>query len=175
MSTLTVWKFNTADGAEKALSKLEGLQKQQLIQVMDAAIVSWEQGRNRPKTYQAFNTVGIGALGGAFWGMLFGLIFFVPLFGLLVGAAAGAISGKFKDYGINDDFIEDLRNKVTEGTSALFLLTGQVTLDKVEAAFSPEERGELIQSNLSAEQEAKLREDFGAEISEETSAAVAQS
>lgn len=75
MSTLTVWKFNTADGAEKALSKLEGLQKQQLIQVMDAAIVTWEQGRSRPKTYQAFNTVGIGALGGAFWGMLFGLIF----------------------------------------------------------------------------------------------------
>lgn len=52
---------------------------------------------------------------------------------------------------------------MTEGTSALFLLTGQVTLDKVEAAFAPEERGELIQSNLSAEQEAKLREDFGSE------------
>jgi len=53
---------------------------------------------------------------------------------------------------------------VTEGTSALFLLTGEVTVDKVSAAFSPDEVGELIQSNLSAEQEAKLREDFGAEL-----------
>jgi uncharacterized membrane protein len=164
MSTLTVWKFNTADGADNALKKLEELQKQQLIKILDAAIVYWPEGRQRPKTYQAKNTVGAGALGGAFWGMLFGLIFFVPLLGAIVGATAGAISGKFTDYGINDDFINELRSKVTEGTSALFLLTGQVTIDKVEAAFTPEERGELIQSNLSTEQEARLREDFGAEI-----------
>jgi uncharacterized membrane protein len=164
MSTLTVWKFNTADGADNALSKLEGLQKQQVVRVLDAAIVSWPQGRKRPKTYQAMNTVGAGALGGAFWGMLFGLLFFAPLLGVIVGATAGALSGKFTDYGINDAFIKDLQNKVTEGTSALFLLTGQTTVDKVEAAFAPEEKGELIQSNLSAEQEAKLREDFGSEV-----------
>ncbi len=164
MSTLTVWKFNTADGAEKALSKLENLQKQQLVQVLDAAVVSWPQGRKRPKTYQAVSTVGAGALGGAFWGMLFGLIFFLPILGLVIGATAGAISGKFTDYGINDDFIKELRSKVTEGTSGLFLLTGEITIDKVEEAFAPEERGELIQSNLSTEQEAKLREDFGAEV-----------
>jgi uncharacterized membrane protein len=164
MSTLTVWKFNAADGAEKALAKLEGLQKQQIIQVLDAAVVSWPQGRKRPKTFQAMNTVGAGALGGAFWGMLFGLLFFVPLLGMIVGATAGALSGKFTDYGINDDFIKELQNKVTEGTSALFLLTGQVTVDRVEEAFAPEEKGELIQSNLTKEQEAKLREDFGAEL-----------
>lgn len=164
MSTLTVWKFKTVDGADKALTKLESLQKQQIVQVLDAAIVTWPQGRKRPKTYQAMNTMGAGALGGAFWGMLFGLIFFAPLLGMIVGATAGAVSGKFTDYGINDSFIEDLKSKVTEGTSALFLLTGQVTIDKVEAAFAPEEKGELIQSNLSAEQEARLREDFGAEV-----------
>lgn len=164
MSSLTVWKFTTVDGADKALTKLESLQKQQLIQVLDAAIVSWPQGRSKPKTYQAMNTVGAGALGGAFWGMLFGLIFFVPLFGALVGAAAGALSGKFTDYGINDEFINDLKSKVTEGTSALFLLTGQVTVDKVTAAFTEDEKGELIQSNLTTEQEKKLREDFGAEV-----------
>lgn len=164
MSTLTVWKFKTPEGAEKALAKLGDLQKQEIVKVLDAAVVTWPAGRSKPKTYQAVSTVGIGALGGAFWGMLFGLIFLVPLFGLLVGAAAGALSGKFTDYGINDDFIKDLRDKVTEGTSALFLLTGQVTVDKVSEAFTPDEVGELIQSNLSVEQEAKLREDFGAEL-----------
>lgn len=164
MSSLTVWKFNSADGADKALTKLESLQKQQVIQVLDAAIVAWPHGRKRPKTYQAMNTVGVGAMGGAFWGMLFGILFFTPLLGLLVGVTAGAVSGKFADYGINDSFISELQSKVKEGTSALFLLTGQVTVDKVEAAFAPDEKGELIQSNLSAEQEAKLREDFGAEV-----------
>jgi uncharacterized membrane protein len=164
MATLTVWKFNSADGADNALSKLKELQKQQLVQVLDAAVVSWPEGRKRPKTYQAMDTVGAGALGGAFWGMLFGLIFFVPLFGLIVGATTGAITGKFTDYGINDSFIKEVQTKVTEGTSALFLMTGQVTVDKIEAAFTAEERGELIQSNLSTEQEAKLREDFGSEL-----------
>ncbi|WP_035985402.1 DUF1269 domain-containing protein [Leptolyngbya sp. KIOST-1] len=164
MSTLTVWKFNNPEGAEKALAKLGDLQKQEVIKVLDAAVVSWPVGRSKPKTNQAVSTVGVGALGGAFWGMLFGLIFLVPLFGMIVGAAAGALSGSFTDYGINDDFIKSLRDKVTEGTSALFLLTGQVTVDKVSEAFAPDEMGELIQSNLSTEQEAKLREDFGAEL-----------
>ncbi len=163
MSALTVWKFSTVDGAEKALAKLGDLQKQQIIQVLDAAVVSWPQGRKKPKTRQAVDTTTVGALGGVFWGMLFGLLFFTPLLGALVGATAGAISGRFTDYGINDEFIKNVQSKVTEGTSALFLMTGQVTVDKVEAAFSPEEKGELIQSNLSSEQEAKLREDFGSE------------
>lgn len=163
MSALTVWKFDSVEGAEKALAKLGELQKQQVIQVLDAAIVSWPVGRKKPKTRQAVDTTAAGALGGVFWGFLFGLIFFVPLLGMVVGATAGALSGRMTDYGINDDFIKDVQSKVTEGTSALFLMTGQVTLDKVEAAFAPEEKGELIQSNLSAEQEAKLREDFGSE------------
>lgn len=163
MATLTVWKFHNADGADKALKKLADLQKQQLIQVLDAAIVSWEPGRKRPKTYQAGDTVGNGLLNGAFWGLLFGLLFFMPFLGMAMGAAVGAISGHFTDYGIDDTFIKEVRSKVTEGTSALFLMTGQVTWDKVEAAFAPEERGELIQSNLSNEQEAKLRADFGTE------------
>jgi len=163
MATLTVWKYNSADGAENALNKLKELQKQLLIEIEDAAIVYWPEGRKKPKTTQAVDLVGAGAFGGAFWGLLFGLIFFVPLFGMAVGALAGALSGHFTDYGIDDDFIKDVRNQVTEGTSALFLLTGKVTMDKVEEAFKDEEKGELIKSNLTAEQEAKLREDFGDE------------
>ena len=163
MATLTVWKFQNPRGAENALKKLADLQKQQLIQVLDAAIVTWEPGRKRPKTYQVSDMVGAGFLSGAFWGLLFGILFFMPFLGMAMGAAAGAISGHFSDYGIDDSFIKEIQSKVTEGTSALFLMTGQVTLDKVEAAFTPEERGELIQSNLSGEQEAKLRADFGTE------------
>ncbi|AMW30083.1 MULTISPECIES: DUF1269 domain-containing protein [Arthrospira] len=163
MATLTVWKYNSADGAKNALTKLAELQKQRLIQIEDAAIVFWPQGRKKPKTTQAVDLVGSGAFGGAFWGLLFGLIFFVPVLGMAVGALAGALSGYFTDYGIDDDFIKDVRNQVTEGTSALFLLTSSVTLDKVEEAFKDEEKGELIKSNLTNEQEAKLREDFGAD------------
>ena len=85
MASLTVWKFETPDGAEQALAKLVALSKQQLVEVGDAAIVSWPVGAKKPKTKQAQNMTGAGALGGAFWGMLFGLLFFVPFLGLAIG------------------------------------------------------------------------------------------
>ncbi len=159
MTTLTVWKFNSASGAADALAQLTERQKEHLIEIQDAAIVTWKEGKKKPKTKQAVNLVASGSLDGAFWGFLFGLIFFVPLFGMVVGAAAGALSGSFADYGIDDDFIKKVREKVTEGTSALFLLTGQVTVDKVEDIFK-DSKAELIQSNLTKEQEEKLQEHF---------------
>ena len=45
MASLTAWKFDTPEGAQQALDKLEGLSKQELIQIQDAAIVSWPQGK----------------------------------------------------------------------------------------------------------------------------------
>jgi uncharacterized membrane protein len=162
MANLTVWKFDTPGGAEQALEKLQGLAKQQLIQIEDAAIVSWPQGKKKPKTHQAHSLTGAGALGGAFWGMLFGLLFLIPFVGMALGAAMGALAGHFSDYGISDDFIKQVRSKVTEGTSALFLLTDQVTIDKVSDAFTGTKM-ELIQTSLSEDQEKQLREAFGEE------------
>jgi uncharacterized membrane protein len=162
MATLSVWKFDTAEGAQQILEKVQGLQKQQLIVVQDAAIVTWPTGKTKPKTQQLHNMAGIGAMQGAFWGMLFGLIFFVPFFGLAIGVAMGALSGKFADYGIDDNFIKEVRTKVTEGTSALFLLTSDAVQDKVLEALKGTKM-ELIQSNLTAEQEAQLNAAFGNE------------
>ena len=159
MSTLTVWKFPKADGAQEALSTLERLQSQQLITVLDGAVVSWPEGAKKPKTRQLTDLAGRGALGGAFWGMLFGLIFFIPLIGLAVGAAAGALGGSLAHAGISDDFIEDVKAKVTPGTSALFLLSADAVLDKV----IPEVehlKGELIHTNLSDEQDKALHAAF---------------
>ncbi|HEY7196951.1 MAG TPA: DUF1269 domain-containing protein [Gaiellaceae bacterium] len=161
--TLSVWKFDTASGADDALSTLGDLQRQELIQVHDAAVVSWPEGKKKPKTRQAENLTGSGALGGAFWGLLFGLIFFVPLLGMALGAATGALAGSLHDAGISDTFIEDIRTQVTPGTSALFLLTSDAVQDKVLAAFEGKETPHLIATNLSGEQEAALRKAFAPE------------
>ncbi|AKB50918.1 putative membrane protein [Methanosarcina barkeri str. Wiesmoor] len=162
MATLTVLKFDAADGAQKALHVVEDLSKRQLINLHDAAIVTWPEGKKKPKTEQLRNLTGAGALSGAFWGMLFGLIFFIPIFGLVVGATLGALTGSMADIGISDDFIRSVRSKVTEGTSALFLMTSDAVQDKVAEAA----RGmnfELIASNLSKEEEDKLRAAFAEE------------
>ncbi|MGH9722850.1 MAG: DUF1269 domain-containing protein [Bryobacteraceae bacterium] len=159
MATLSVLKFNSPDGADQALKILQRQQQQQLIQVLDSAVVTWPQDRKGPKTKQALDTTEAGALGGAFWGLLFGLIFFVPLLGLAVGAAAGALAGALTDVGIDDNFIRQARDKVKPGTSALFLLTANAVADRVVPelkSLSPE----LVTTNLSAEQDARLRELF---------------
>jgi uncharacterized membrane protein len=164
MATITVYKFDTLDGAKSMLDLIQDLSKQQLITLQDAATVTWPQGKKKPKTKHLGDMTAAGALGGAFWGMLFGLIFFIPFFGMAVGAAMGALTGKFSDYGIGKDFISEIGEKVTEGTSALFLMTSDAVKDKVADAIK--EKGwkfEIISTNLSNDQEAQLREDFGAE------------
>jgi uncharacterized membrane protein len=160
MATVTVLKFATAEGANGALSQVQDLQKQQLIKLHDAAIVSWPVGKKSPKTRQLVDLVSVGALSGMFWGMLFGLIFFTPLFGMAIGAAFGALGGAFRDYGIDDDFIKRVRSQVTEGTSALFLMTSEAVMDRVVDAMK-NVKFEIIATNLSKEQEQKLREAFG--------------
>ena len=159
MATLSVWRFNSPEGAEVALETLQDLQKQQLITVHDAATVSWPDGARKPRTRQANSVIGAGALGGTFWGLLFGLIFFIPLLGAAVGAAAGALGGALTDVGIDDEFIRDVRDKVTPGTSALFVLTSGAVVDKVHDAFR-DQRAELLHTNLSNQEEQKLREVF---------------
>jgi len=50
MTTLTVWKFDSESGARGALQVLQRLQKEELLQVVDAAIVTWPADRKKPKT-----------------------------------------------------------------------------------------------------------------------------
>jgi uncharacterized membrane protein len=159
MATLSVWKFPTADGAEQAEATLLSLQKQQLITVNDAAIVTWPANKKKPKTRQLSSLKGAGALTGAFWGLLFGLLFFVPIFGMVIGAAMGAWAASMADYGISDEFINRVKSEVTPGTSALFVLTSGAVPERVQEAFKGTNMT-LIATNLSKEQEDKLREAF---------------
>ena len=157
--SLVVLKFDTPEGAEQGLEIAINLQKQHLLDIQDAATVTWPKGKKNPKTRHGEGACG-GAWYGAFWGMLLGWIFFVPFLGAAFGAAVGALSAHFADYGIGNDFLEKVRSKVTEGTSALFLLVGQVTTDRVVEAFKTAPKFEVIASNLSNEQEEKLKAAF---------------
>jgi uncharacterized membrane protein len=162
MGTLSVWKFNDEAGADNAEATLKELQTNGLIRVHDAAVVTWPAGAKKPRTREMHDLAAAGALGGAFWGFLFGLLFFVPLLGLAVGAAAGALSGSLGDVGIDDTFIKRVREEVTPGTSALFLLTSGAVMDKVSEAFAGTEM-ELLETNLSHDDEAAIRNAFAPE------------
>jgi len=91
--------------------------------------------------------------------MFLGLLFLVPFLGAAIGAAMGALSTSMIDMGISDEFIDSVKKKVTPGTSALFLLTDDTVVEQIETELK-DMKPELVASNLSAEQEAKLREVF---------------
>lgn len=160
MATLTAWKFDRPDGASQAMRTLRELNNEGLIDVQEAAIVEWPVGDKRPKTRQLNDLTGRYALGGMFWGFLFGILFFVPVIGAGVGAAGGAIWGKLEDVGVDHEFIANVKEQVTEGTSALFLLSSGAITDRIRQRFIGTDL-QLIESNLSAEDEASLRERLG--------------
>jgi NADH dehydrogenase len=159
-SAVVVLRFETPDGAEKGLELAARLQREHLLELLDAATVSWPKGKRKPKTYHVGDRMGEAACDGAFWGMLFGLIFFVPFVGAAFGAAISALAAHFGEHGISGNFLAQVRSKVTEGSSALFLLLGHAATDRVIEAFKAGPKFELIATNLSTEQDEKLKAAF---------------
>ena len=158
MSDLIVLAFDNETGAGEMRDELIKLQKQQLIQLDDAAVVIRPM-KGKPKVKQVTSLTGAGALGGAFWGMLIGLLFFAPWLGLAIGALSGAVAGHFTDIGVDDKFIKEVADTIEPGHSALFLLVRSITADKVldhVKQFNPT----VLQTSLSDEQEANLRAAF---------------
>lgn len=156
MSKLVVIGFDEIGKADEVLNKLAELQKEHLIDLEDAAVVTRdESGKCRVK--QAVNLTAGGAASGGFWGLLIGMLFMHPLLGLLAGAASGAVSASLIDFGINDDFIKQLGQKLGNGTSALFILVRRATPDKVIAEFEGVS-GEVLHTSLPFDEESALRE-----------------
>jgi uncharacterized membrane protein len=161
MSDLIVLAFDTETGAQEMRETLVRLQKQKIVTLEDAAVVVRKQD-GKVKVKQAVSLVGAGALGGAFWGLLIGLIFWMPWLGLAIGAASGALAGGLTDTGVDDEFIKEVGETIEPGHSALFLLVSQSTPDKLEAELKSF-NATVIQTSLSEEDDARLREYFGAE------------
>jgi uncharacterized membrane protein len=70
------------------------------------------------------------------------------------------LTSALSDVGIDEDFIYQLRSKLTEGTSALFILSRDAVMDKINDA-SKGKKPDLIAINLRRDEEKKLRNLFG--------------
>jgi uncharacterized membrane protein len=157
MADLVVIKFDNETGAGQLVTDMTELQKQYIIKLADAAtVVRKPDGKVDVK--QAVNLVGNGALGGAFWGMLVGFLFLAPWLGAAIGAGTGALMGKFSDYGIDDNFIKEVGSQIQPGNSAAFFLVASSTPDKLLEHLRGRQGATVLQTSLSEESEAKLRE-----------------
>lgn len=156
MADLIIIAYESEEKAERARAKLLEFQKEYMIELGDAVIAIRRPDGN-VKLNQLVNTTAAGAASGALWGTLIGLLFLNPLIGAAVGAGAGALSGRFTDVGIDDKFMKDAAAALKPGQAALCVLVRKVTADKVLPAMASF-GGTVLRTNLSAEQEAKLRE-----------------
>lgn len=76
-------------------------------------------------------------------------------------AAAGALSGVFADSGISRSFMNQVGESVVEGSSALFLIANDYTLEKLkEAARQESYTFETVSTKLSKDELERLLKDF---------------
>ena len=161
MAEFVVLVFDDEEGAFQARDRLLEIRRHRMLQLADAAVVVRRQD-GKVKVKQLHNLVGPGAFGGAFWGLFIGLLFAAPWLGLALGAAAGAGIASLSDFGIDDKFIKKVGSTIEPGRSALFLLVHRANLVKFQDELKPF-KPTVLQTSLSGEDEAKLREAFGAD------------
>ena len=176
MADLVAIRFKDPSRAEDALRQAAEAQKEHVLDLADAVIVS-KDPNGKVTLKQSVNTTAIGAASGGMWGTLIGLVFLNPLLGLAVGAASGALSGYMTDFGIDDGMMTRMGQELQPGESALFVLVRKSTPDRILPALR-ELEGEVFHSSLSRDQEDKLRDalrgeaerrvDAGEPLSDET-------
>jgi uncharacterized membrane protein len=159
MANLIAIAYPDAATAEQVRAELGRASKEYLVELHDAVVVEHDP-QGKIKLHQAYGTTGVAAAGGAMWGGLIGLLFLAPLFGMAIGAASGAIAGKMTDAGVNDDFMKQLGAKLPPGGAALIALGRSDAPDRVLERLRPF-GGEVIQTSLSDEDEARLRAALG--------------
>ena len=158
MSTLVAVVFNDESTAFEVRAALAKMQKQYLLEMEDAVVVTRDPN-GKTKLHQAVSLTGAGAVSGGFWGMLIGLLFLNPLLGAAIGAGAGAMAAKFQDLGLDDKMMRGVGDSLKPGTSALFVLLKKITADKVLEGLKPfVGKGKVFQTSLSKDDEKTLRE-----------------
>lgn len=128
MAELIAVTFDNEQEADRVLTELARLQKEYLIDLEDAVIVVQPRD-GKVQLKQSISMVGTGP---------------------------GALSGSLVDYGIDDDFIRSLGEKLKPGSSAMFVLVRKAQPEKVLSELS-RFRGQVLRTSLSPEQQARLQ------------------
>src|SRR3954469_23012396 len=121
MADLIAIGYDDETTAAAAAAEVHRLSEDLIIQPDAVAAIRCDaEGKYHVTT--THHMVGGGATFGMFWGLLFGMLFFVPVLGMAVGAGLGALMGKMEKTGVNQEFINQVREMLTPGTSALFMV-----------------------------------------------------
>ena len=131
MPSLTVWRYSTPLGVDAGELRLKSLQERGLLTVHDAAAVIWMPGAEAPKIRRLRHDTSKAAVGGSIVGGVIGLVVLGPLAGAAAGAAVGAVRQRLRSVGIGDDVVEQIRQELRPGTSALLVLSSNADVEQL--------------------------------------------
>ena len=154
MNQLLVVAFDQFDDARAALRSLRDLERRGRIRFEDTALVE----RAQDGTVHVKNEVSGATETGAAIGTVVGgfVTFLFPVAGMAIGAAAGAAIGAALGRGVSGKLVDEVKETLQPGRSALFVVAKDGDADAVMAALR-QFSGEVVQSTLSEEAEDALR------------------
>jgi len=154
MNQLVVIAFDHFEDARGALESLRGLEAGGRIRFEDTALIERDPDGTAHVKNEVSGTTETAAVVGAVIGGVVGFLF--PVVGAAIGAAAGAAVGAALRTGVEPAFVDEVKETLRPGRSALFLVIRESDLDATLAALR-QFRGDVIQSTLTSEAEEALR------------------
>lgn len=154
MSDLIVITFDGVDTAGRVRNAVADAQKQGLLKVNDAAVIYKEADGAVKVDNEVSSSMWAGMGIGGLLGLL--ITFTFPLAGLALGAAGGAAVAATMGRSVDKKFVQDVRDNLQPGSSALFLL-GTGGMMGLRGLLEPFE-GTLYQTTLDSEAEQQIRD-----------------
>ena len=163
MADFIMLTFGETYGAQAALNGVRALQDMRYAWVDDVAVV---EKHNSGRV--SLHTPHGSATGGALWGGLLGMLlfwWFPPAWffaGWLGGMGIGALAGEhMKKSGVDQSLVDDVKAKLTNGTSALLMIGVTGDADQMARAFEPYKPTSVVRHELSEETVENLKEALG--------------
>jgi uncharacterized membrane protein len=125
----TAWRFAGTEGADTAVIRLKQLDSQELINVMDVAVLRWPEYASEPMTQEHVTQPG---------------------------GKMQSFVRRLQHPVIDGSMIESVRSDLRPGTSAVVLLSSDAQIDAVVHAFEGQPM-ELIRTDLSVPDQDRLR------------------
>jgi uncharacterized membrane protein len=155
MSNILVITFEDETQAPAVLQSLKKLQHQEMLNLDDAAVIVKNADGKVSIKNMTESGVKAGAAVGGFLGLAIGSILF-PLAGIALGAAGGALVGKTFETGVDKKFIQEVKDSLNPGNSAILFIVRNENVGMLIAALEPYS-GKIYQSSFDSEAEAEIR------------------
>jgi uncharacterized membrane protein len=154
MGSITAITFEDMEQGPRLRDSLKDLERRGLLSLDDAAVILRDEEGKFKVHGQMDRGVKTGAGVGAAIGLLLGSIFF-PIGGIVLGALAGAGVGASTNLGIDKKFIQDVKDTMPNGSSAIIIYARGGDPNALRAAVEPF-HGHVYQTTLESGDEDTL-------------------